>query len=193
SSSATGNQWYLNGNPIPGATNQNFVATAAGNYTVVVTTNGCSSAPSAATTVTVKPIPPTPTVTAGGPTTFCAGGNVTLRSISATGNQWYVNGNPIPTATNQNFVATAAGSYTVVVTTNGCSSAPSAAITVTVNPIPPTPTVTAGGPTTFCAGGSVTLTSSSATGNQWFLNGAPIPGATGQNFVATAAGNYTVV
>jgi hypothetical protein len=35
----------------------------------------------------------------------------------------------------------------------------------------------AGGPTTFCVGGSVTLTSSSATGNQWFLNGNPIGGA----------------
>jgi hypothetical protein len=193
SSSATGNQWYLNGNPIGGATNQTYVATASGNYTVVVTASGCSSAASAPTVVTVNPIPPTPTITPGGPTTFCTGGSVTLTSSSATGNQWYLNGNPIGGATNQTYVATASGDYVVVVTANGCPSAPSAATTVTVNPIPPTPTITPGGPTTFCAGGSVTLTSSSATGNQWYLNGNPIGGATNQTYVATASGNYTVI
>jgi len=194
SSSATGNQWYLDGNPIGGATNQNYVATTAGDdYTVVVTENGCESAESTPAIVTVNPVPSTPTVTPGGPTTFCAGGSVTLTSSSATGNQWFVDGNPIGGETNQTYVATASGNYTVVVTESGCSSAPSAATTVTVNPIPATPTITPAGPTTFCAGGSVTLTSSSATGNQWYLNGSPIGGETNQNFVATAAGDYTVV
>ena len=43
SSSAAGNQWYLNGNPIPGATGQTYEALQTGNYTVVVTLNGCST------------------------------------------------------------------------------------------------------------------------------------------------------
>jgi hypothetical protein len=38
-----------------------------------------------------------------------------------------------------------------------------------------------------------TLTSSSPSGNQWYLNGVAIPGATGQTYVATQAGTYTVV
>jgi hypothetical protein len=193
SSSASGNQWYLNGNPIGGATNQDYIATASGDYTVVVITAGCSSSPSAATTVTVNSAVTTPTVTPGGPTTFCAGGSVTLTSSSASGNQWYLNSNPIGGATNQNFIATASGDYTVVVTVSGCSSSPSAATTVTVNPIPATPAITPGGPTTFCLGGSVTLTSSSASGNQWYLNGNPIGGATAQTYLATASGNYTVI
>ncbi|HXM51120.1 MAG TPA: Ig-like domain repeat protein, partial [Pyrinomonadaceae bacterium] len=193
SSSAAGNQWYLNGNPIGGATNQTYSATASGNYTDVVTASGCASAPSAATTVTINPIPATPTITPGGPTTFCAGGSVALTSSSASGNQWYLNGNPIGGATNQAFSATASGSYTDMVTTNGCPSSPSAAVSVTVNPIPATPTITPGGPTTFCAGGSVALTSSSASGNQWYLNGNPIGGATNQAYSATASGNYTDV
>jgi len=193
SSNATGNQWYLNGNPIGGETNPSFVATSSGNYTVVVTSGSCSSVPSAATTVTVNPIPATPTVTPGGPTTFCAGGSVTLSSSSASGNQWYLDGNPIGGATNQQYIAAAAGSYTVIVTTAGCSSAPSSATAVTVNPTPSTPTITPGGPTTFCAGGSVTLTSSSASGNQWLLNGNPIGGATSQAYVAPVAGDYTVI
>ena len=138
---------------------------------------------------------PTPTITPGGPTTFCAGGSVTLTSSSATGNQWYLGANPIGGATSQAYVATASGSYTVVVTdtATGCSSAASAATAVTVNPVPSTPTITPGGPTTFCVGGSVTLTSSSASGNQWYLNGNPIGGATNQAYAATAAGSYTVV
>ena len=193
SSSASGNQWNLNGNPIGGASNQTLVATASGNYTVTVTAGNSCSATSSITTVTVNPIPATPTIAPGGPTTFCAGGSVTLTSSSASGNQWSLNGNPIGSATNQTFSATATGSYTVIVTTNGCASAPSAATSVTVNPIPATPTITPGGPTTFCAGGSVTLTSSSASGNQWSLNGNPIGSATNQTFSATATGSYTVI
>jgi hypothetical protein len=192
SSSASGNQWLLDGNPIGGATGQQYVATASGSYTVTVTATGCTSAASAATVVTVNPIPATPTITPGGPTTFCAGGSVTLTSSSASGNQWSLDGNPIGGATAQQYIATATGSYTVIVTTSGCPSAASAATAVTVNPVPATPTITPGGPTTFCAGGSVTLTSSSASGNQWSLNGSPIGGATAQQYIATATGNYTV-
>ncbi len=43
SSSPVGNQWYLNGVLIPGATDQFHEATQIGNYTVTVTINGCSN------------------------------------------------------------------------------------------------------------------------------------------------------
>jgi len=190
SSSVSGNQWYLNGNPIGGATNQTYISTASGNYTTTVTASGCPSAPSSATTVTVNPIPTTPTITPGGPTTSCVGGSITLTSSSASGNQWYLDGNPIGGATNQAYIASASGKYTTIVTGNGCPSAPPASMTVTVNPTPVTPTITPDGPTTFCTGGSVTLTSSSATGNQWYLDGNPIGGATAQQYIATVAGDY---
>ncbi len=87
--------------------------------------------------------PATPTITPGGPTTFCAGGSVTLTSSSPTGNQWYLDGNPIGGATAQQYDATASGSYMVTVTAGGCTSAPSAGTAVTVNPIPSTPVITA--------------------------------------------------
>ena len=197
SDSATGIQWYKDGVAIPGAGSQSytFLGSTPGTYTFTAQLNalGCHSQFGRNVTITVNPLPATPTATPGGPTTFCQGGSVTLTSSSATGNQWFLNGNPIGGATNSTYSATASGSYTVKVTDgNACTSAASNAVAVTVNPLPATPTITPGGPTTFCTGGSVTLTSSSATGNQWYLNGNPIGGATANTYLATAAGSYTV-
>jgi hypothetical protein len=59
----------------------------------------------------------------------------------------------------------------------------------------PTTTVTVTGATTFCTGGSVTLTAAGGTGYtyQWQLAGAPISGATNATYVATGTGSYDVV
>ncbi len=43
SSSETGNQWYLEGEIIPDATNQVYTPTQGGNYSVMVTENGCGT------------------------------------------------------------------------------------------------------------------------------------------------------
>ena len=192
SSSATGNQWYLNGGLLSGSTSQTYNTTASGSYTVIVTTNGCSSSVSSATIVTMNAIPSTPNISAGGATTFCSGGSITLTSSSTTGNQWYIDGSVISGATSQTYDATVSGSYTVIVTTNSCSSAASAPTAVTVNSIPATPTISAGGAVIFCSGGNVTLTSSSATGNQWYKDGSIISGATSTTYTASTGGSYTV-
>jgi hypothetical protein len=68
---------------------------------------------------------------------------------------------------------------------SGCS-ATSAPIVITVNPLPNAPTITAGGSTTFCDGGSVDLTSSQGTGNVWSTT------ETTQTISATTDGSYTV-
>jgi gliding motility-associated-like protein len=165
-----------------GATTPSINVTSSGSYTVRITnSNGCQSASSAATAVTVNVLPGTPTITASGPTTFCAGGSVTLTSSAGTSYLWS-NG-----ATTSSINITASGNYTVQVkNANGCQSSPSAVTTVTVKTIPPTPIITAGGPTTFCAGGSITLTSSAGTSYLW-SNGATTPGIN-----VTSAGTYTV-
>src|SRR5664279_5740423 len=123
----------------------------------------------------------TPTITAGGPTTFCTGGSVNLTSSPGITYLWS-NG-----ATTQSINITASGSYTVQVTNaSGCHSAASAATVVTVNALPVTPTITASGPTTFCAGGSVTLTSSPEATYLWSN------GATMQSVNISTAGSYTL-
>ena len=142
---ATGGASYLWSN---GSTASSITVTAAGTYSVVATTSGCASA-AASTTVTVNAIP-TASISASGPTTFCAGGSVTL---TATGGVSYLWSNG---STASSITVTAAGTYSVVATSaEGCTSA-AATTTVTVNALP-TAAISANGPTTFCAGGSVTL------------------------------------
>ena len=166
SSSATGYQWYVGGSPIGGEINQTYTANANGTYTVVVTSGGCSSAPSLGTMVTVNPTPSTPTITPGSATTFCTGGSVVLSSSSASGNQWYVGGNPIGGETNQTYTASTTGTYTVVVTSGGCSSAPSLGTVVTVNALPNVG-ITVSPSANVCAGSQVTLSGTGAGSYSW--------------------------
>src|SRR5690606_13428232 len=151
----TGNLWST------GAITQQITVTTSGTYSVTYTDGFGCSASSTPVVVTVNPTPATPTITPSGSTTFCAGGSVDFTSSQATGNLWSTG------ETTQMISVTPSGSYSVTFTDgNGCS-ATSATTNVTVNPLPTTPTVTPSGVTTFCAGGSVDLTSSQATGNLW--------------------------
>jgi len=162
------------------ATTQSIVVSTAGSYTVTVTDgNGCS-ATSAPTTVTVNSNPATPTITPGGPTTFCAGGSVTLTAPGGFTYLWSTN------ETTQSIVVSTSGSYTVTVSDNNGCSATSAATVVTVNPNPPTPTITPSGATTFCAGGSVTLSAPGGYTYSWST------GATTQSILVSTSGSYTV-
>ncbi|MBF9142525.1 T9SS type A sorting domain-containing protein [Hymenobacter properus] len=105
--------------------------------------------------------------------------------------QWSTNagGNGLPAVTNTRDIAvnpTVTTRYILRVTptlgyTIGCGDTTS--VVVRVRPGVATPVITRNGQT---------LTSSYATGNQWYLNGQPIPGATGQSITITASGSYTV-
>jgi gliding motility-associated-like protein len=121
----------------------------------------------------------TATITAGGATTFCAGGSVTLTANSGANYLWS-NG-----AQTQAITVTAGGSYYVTVSNASGCSATSTATAVTVNPLP-TATIVANGPTTFCQGGSVTLTAGAGASYLWSNN------ATTQSITVSATGTYTV-
>ncbi len=56
SDATMGNQWYDQNGPIPGATGQDYFADTDGNYYVIVTENGCSSAPSNILTVFISDV-----------------------------------------------------------------------------------------------------------------------------------------
>ncbi|MEP7170754.1 MAG: T9SS type A sorting domain-containing protein, partial [Bacteroidota bacterium] len=54
-------------------------------------------------------------------------------------------------------------------------------------------TISSGGATAFCAGGSVLLTAATGTAYQWLKNGNAISGATASTYSATSVGNYTCI
>ena len=164
------------------ATNPTVTYNTPGTYNVTLTaTNQWGSKTITQTNIiTVGAIPATPTILANGPTTFCSGGSVVLTSSQASGNVWS------NTGTTSEITVSASGSYSVTYTdVLGCS-ATSAQTAVTVNATPSAPTVSANGPTVFCTGGSVVLTSSQATGNVWSTT------ETSLAITVTTSGSYTV-
>jgi hypothetical protein len=124
--------------------------------------------------------------------TYCQGESaLALTATSSTGNtlSWYdqatggtaLAGAPTP-------ATTVPGTYTYYVSQKNTAGDESSrvAIVVTVNALPTTPSITANGPTSFCTGGNVELTSSSASGNNWSTN------ATTQSITVTSSGSYSV-
>lgn len=132
--------------------------------------------------VTVIPLPATPMVTAGGTTSFCKGGSVTLKSDSATAYIWS-NGTKSRTLTSDT-----AGTFTVrTVNAGGCTSAVSVATVVTVNALPTTPVITVTGSTNICSGDSVKLSGPVGLTTYLWSNG-----ARGSSINVSAAGSYTL-
>ncbi len=187
-------QWLMNGSAINGATAATYNATASGDYSVIVATNGACSDTSTAITVTVT-TKTTATATAAGATTFCLGGSVVLNAVTGSGltYEWLMNGTTISGATADSYTATASGDYQVLVNPGVCSDT-STAIAVIVMPVT-TATATAAGATTFCQGSSVTINGNSSGGLafQWLKDGAIISGATSNSYTATTSGDYRVV
>ena len=130
--------------------------------------------------------PVTPTLVAGGFASICTGGSVNLTATTSTTGvtfKWYLNGSLISGATGGTYTANQIGTYTVEAISGFCNSTTSNPVTIS-NGTPAIPTITAAGPTTFCQGGSVTLTGATTTTGvtyQWFKNGSPIAGGNKRN------------
>lgn len=171
----------------PGSTTTYTIATLSDTNCTALVADLTGSA-----TITINPATTTPTITAGGPTTFCDGNAVVLTSSAVIGNQWNLNGSPINNANSQTITVTTSGDYSVTTDNGTGCTATSAITTITVNPLPAIPTISANGPLSFCTGNSVVLTSSAITGNQWNVNGSSINLETNQTLTVNAAGDYTV-
>lgn len=126
-----------------------------------------------------------------GITTVCQGTPVNMASVFTAGvPQWYKNGVAIPGAIGIYYTATVSGNYTCV-TTSDCGADTSNVVHITVNKNPKA-SISASGSTTFCAGGSVTLTEIPTAGctYQWMKGASLVAGATSNVYVATTTGNY---
>jgi hypothetical protein len=140
--------------------------------------NGCSASDSITLPVHT---PPSATITASGPTTFCAGGNVTLTAPAGMSSYSWSTG-----ATTQSITVSTQDSYTVTVRDANLCSTQSSPMVVTVNPLP-APTIATSGPTTFCAGGNITLTAPAG-----FLSYHWNTGETTQSITVSSSNNYSV-
>ena len=136
------------------------------------------------------------TITADGPTTFCAGNYVNLTSDVVGGTyQWKRNGINITTnGTSKTYKASSTGSYTCVATCNGTALTSNAiAVTSKTNA---SATVSASGATSFCAGDSVTLNCTNIGSNysvQWYRTNVSMENATAYSQVVKQPGTYKVV
>ncbi len=140
----------------------------AGSYpvTLIASNNAGSDTLVKINFITVNPFPAA-TISANGPTVFCQGGTVELNANTGTGMsyQWKINGVDISGANTASFLAGNAGIYTCQVT-NNCGNAISNAITVSINPAPPSPAQLTG----------ATLVCKNTTGNAYTIT--PVNGAT---------------
>ncbi|MEI6682636.1 MAG: T9SS type A sorting domain-containing protein [Bacteroidota bacterium] len=166
------------------------VSAVSGNITVSGTNSCGNGTASPAYAVTVNPLPAAAgTIT--GPASVCVGSTGVAYSVPAIANAttyvWTVPAGATITSggTTRNIVVsygTAAGTGTVTVKgTNTCGNGTAATLNVTMNAIPGAPVVTVSGNV---------LTSSAASGNQWYYSGNAIAGATGQTYTVTHNTGY---
>lgn len=165
---------YVWSNLQTGNTIQNL---AAGNYAVTATdSKGCTAVKTV--TVSQSAAPPTPVVSAA-VTSMCQGDSVILSSSSPIGNHWS-NGDTAATIT-----VKISGTYTTYVVLNGCTTAVSNSITVTVNPFPVVTIVAT--KNQLCPNDSAVLQVSPAGAVYQWSNS-----ASGNNITVSQGGVYTV-
>ena len=129
--------------------------------------------------------------------TVCSGNSLTYSAPAvplATGYRWtvptdwtVVSGQGTGTIALRPPLVTAVSAFTTlaVAAYNACDTGQARLFSATINPVPVRPVITVSGDVT-------SLMSNVATGNQWLLNGALLPGATGQTQPLATAGTYTV-
>ncbi len=184
-------QWKKDNTSLAGATNSSYIANAAGNYSVSITSAEITTT-SAATTITLLPAP-IASITPQGATSFIAGDSVVLNATTGTDYiyQWKKDNIGINGATNTSYVANQSGAYQIKTTLGICNNW-SAPLSITVFP---KATITAAGATNFCSGGNVKLNANVVKGYayQWKKDNVAIAGSTDSSYIAIESGGYSVV
>lgn len=175
-------QWLRNNAPIAGATSSTYMAHVNGNYRVITTSSfGCFDT----TNAVLVTIGHYPNIIAWGDTAICQGEYAYLNAAGdASSYQW----TPFTSVASPNSAMTTTSTtvtttYRVIGTTIGCRD--TGYVTVQVNPLPAQPGISFNNPLISCL--------STYYSYQWYLNGNLIVGATGQTYMPTVNGNYSLV
>ena len=171
--------------------------TMSGDYTLVVTANGCSSDP-ATTTLLVNPTPDMPMLSVDN-STVCAGGSVTFTTDITDGNlyTWTLpDMTTVTTTTNtltlNNLMTANGGSYTVMVGYDNCDSEISTSISIFVESLP---VVIASNDGPSCGGEDIQLLATDVNNATYEWRG-PADEFISNNqnpIINAAAGTYTVI
>ncbi len=190
-------QWSKNGVnlPIDAYYPNEYQADSAGIYRCLIT-NACGSVLSDSIVIT-NTSPPAISITAAGPLWICPGQHVNFNSSTSAGYyyEWYRNGISISGANQPVYTAYQAGRYWVHISdSNGCENSSNQDTVTISNPLA---AISAGGPTTICAGDSVILSRTSAADSsftyQWLKDSVNVPGATALSFTAFQTGSYQII
>ena len=202
-SGATLNWTFPDGGGSTGSPVTRTATTAmAGTYIVTQTLNGCISN-TASVSVVVNQTPAAPTAAAS-PNPVCVGSNLTLTATGQAGASFSwtypdgggASGSPV---TRNSVTSGMAGTYSVSQTVAGCVSTSPGTVAVVINPVPG---ITAGSSSTsYCTGGTITLSSAGSGGTPAYSYSWSGPGAfssSTQNPVRSGAlvnmsGIYTVI
>ena len=179
-------QWYLNNNPIAGATNQYYVPSQPGNYQVLVTSYiGCAAFSNIQ--IIGSPVASFSLVN----NSLCQGQCVQFVSTSSnapTNYQWTFAGGTPATSTIASpticFNTTGVFDVQLIVSNQfGTDTIPcTACVTVLAQPAVPT----------IIQNGALLTSSVTGTYYQWYLNGVQIGGANNQSYTASVNGYYSV-
>ena len=168
-----------------GETTRTITPTVAGSYTVQITSGECTSLASSPTNLTAIVAKPTISMLSSpnGSTLICSGGSQSIvLTTGLTGVTHLWSNNSLST----NLTVTSAGTYTVRVISDGCTSVASDPIVITVQNQPSRPVISASPSTALCPGGTTTLTAPAGFSYLWSN------GATTRNIVVSDPGAYTV-
>jgi gliding motility-associated-like protein len=182
---------------IQNPTISNITVAGAGTYSVTRTVSGCTS-PIGTVNVVVNPIPSAPLVTANSP--LCAGQTLSLTASFTAGATYNWTGpnsftSNVQNPTISNITVAGSGTYVVAASIGSCAG-PTAAISVTVNSTPGTPTISSNSP--VCAGSNLSLTSNFVGGATYSWSGPNSFNSNVQNPVIVgastlASGAYSLV
>ncbi len=167
----------------------NSTTAMSGSYSVT-RTSGCGTSLASTTTVTVNQTPTTPSPTTGG--AVCVGNTLSLFA-NTTADSYFWSGPNSFTSTAQNptianATTAAAGTYTLVVTVNGCTSS-GGTVSATVNPLPSS-TITAAGPVyANSTGNTASVPTSSGGTYAWTITGGTITAGAGTASITYTAGS----